>query len=62
MISADGRTVWMRNIVRVMVENNEPKELIGVMIDLTERKKAEDELQSSRERLRALSAHLQFVR
>jgi PAS domain S-box-containing protein len=62
MIAADGRTVWMRNLVRVMIENNEPKELIGVMIDLTERKKAEIELKQSRERLRALSAHLQFVR
>jgi PAS domain S-box-containing protein len=62
MIAADGRIVSMRNFVRVMIENNEPKELIGVMIDLTERKKAEDDLKQSRERLRALSAHLQFVR
>ena len=62
MIRADGQSIWMRNIVRVMVENEEPKELIGVMIDLSERKKAEDEIRQSRERLRALSAHLQFVR
>jgi PAS domain S-box-containing protein len=62
MLASDGRTIWMRNIVRVMLENDEPKELIGVMIDLTERKKAEDEIRQSRERLRALSAHLQFVR
>jgi PAS domain S-box-containing protein len=62
MIAADGRAIWMRNIVRVVVENDEPRELIGVMIDLTERKKAEDEIRQSRERLRALSAHLQFVR
>jgi signal transduction histidine kinase len=61
-MAADGRAVWMRNIVRVGVENDEPRELIGVMIDLTERKKAEDEIRQSRERLRALSAHLQFVR
>jgi two-component system, NarL family, sensor histidine kinase UhpB len=62
MVAADGRAIWMRNIVRVVVENDEPRELIGVMIDLTERKKAEDEIRQSRERLRALSAHLQFVR
>ena len=62
MIKADGETIWVRNIVRVMIENDEPKELIGVMIDLSERKKAEDEIRQSRERLRALSAHLQFVR
>ena len=62
MIASDGRTIWVRNIVRVMLEHDEPKEVIGVMIDLTERKKAEDEIRQSRERLRALSAHLQFVR
>ena len=62
MVASDGRTIWVRNIVRVMLENEEPKELIGVIIDLTERKKAEDEIRQSRERLRALSAHLQFVR
>jgi two-component system sensor histidine kinase UhpB len=62
VIAADGRTIWMRNIVRVVIENDEPRELIGVMINLTDRKKAEDEIRQSRERLRALSAHLQFVR
>lgn len=62
IVSSNGNALWVRNIVRVMLENDEPKELIGVMIDLTERKKAEDEIRQSRERLRALSAHLQFVR
>lgn len=41
MIAADGRVVWLRDSVRVLLENGEPSELAGVMIDITHRKLAD---------------------
>lgn len=46
MIAADGRTVWLRNIVSVIVENNTACKLCGIMLDITERKLAEEERQA----------------
>ena len=42
MEAADGRTVWLRNLVTVIVENGQPRELMGVSVDITERKLAEE--------------------
>ncbi len=44
MIAADGRSVWLRDIVTVTVENDRPVKLQGVMVDITERKRAEEEI------------------
>lgn len=41
MVAADGRIIWLRDIVTVQVENNEAVRLSGVMIDITEQKKGE---------------------
>jgi PAS domain S-box-containing protein len=41
MIAADGRTVWLRNVVSVAVEEDVATKLRGVMIDITERKRVE---------------------
>ncbi len=42
MIAADGRTIWMHDVVRVIPgENGKPQELVGVMLDITARKDAE---------------------
>ncbi|MFZ3216682.1 MAG: PAS domain-containing protein [Candidatus Acidiferrales bacterium] len=41
MIAADGRTVWLHEIVNVIVENGAAKELVAVSGDITERKIAE---------------------
>jgi PAS domain S-box-containing protein len=41
MIAADARVVWLRNIVNVVVEGTTPREVVGVSIDITERKNAE---------------------
>jgi PAS domain S-box-containing protein len=41
MIAADGRVVWLRNIVNVIVEGMRPQEVVGVSVDITERKDAE---------------------
>lgn len=41
LVSADGRTVWVRDIVTVVIENDRPTLLRGVMIDVTKAKRAE---------------------
>jgi PAS domain S-box-containing protein len=41
MIAANGRVVWLRNSVRVVLNRDGEKELVGVMIDITERTRAE---------------------
>src|SRR5439155_870242 len=41
MIAANGRVVWLRNSVRVVMNRDGEKELVGVMIDITERTRAE---------------------
>lgn len=42
MIAADGNTVWLRTFVNFIIENNQPIELVGVSVDITECKKAEE--------------------
>jgi PAS domain S-box-containing protein len=41
MIAADGRTVWLRDIVNVVVENEKAVKLRGIMVDITAHKRAE---------------------
>jgi PAS domain S-box-containing protein len=43
MIAADGRTVWLRDTVRVMSENHRPIRFYGVMVDISDRVRAEEE-------------------
>jgi PAS domain S-box-containing protein len=44
MIAADGRTVWLHEIVNVIVENGVPSGLVGVSADITARKLAEESM------------------
>lgn len=44
MIAADGRILWLRDVVAVIMENNVPVRLSGIMVDITETKKMEAEL------------------
>jgi PAS domain S-box-containing protein len=39
MIAADGRIVWLHDIVRLIVEEGVARESIGVMVDITEQKR-----------------------
>ena len=47
MIAADGRVVWIRALITVVVEKERATRLRGVMVDVTERKRAEDALRRS---------------
>ncbi len=62
MIAADGRVVWLADFVSVVVENNRPVQLRGIMVDISVRKKAEEELTEKNLQLKNLSSHLQHVR
>ena len=42
-IAADGRHVWIRDVVSVIMGDDGPKEVIGFMFDITERKRAEEQ-------------------
>lgn len=45
-IAADGRIVWLRDLVTVIVEDGVPVKLRGVMLDITQQKGAEDKLRT----------------
>lgn len=47
MIAADGRTVWLQDIVTVEADEDGPLLLRGVMVDITHRKEAEERLRQS---------------
>ena len=54
MIASDGRVVWIHDIVNVVFMNGEPHTLLGFLVDVTDGKRAEEELRRSEERLRLL--------
>jgi PAS domain S-box-containing protein len=60
MIAADGRIVWLHDIVTVVRLDDGGVRLRGIMFDITERKKADDALRASEERLRVMfdTSHL----
>src|SRR5438445_11237605 len=41
MIAADGSVVWLRDLMTVVREGDRPAQLRGVMVDITERKRTE---------------------
>ena len=51
MMTADGREVWFHDSVHAVVEDGTSKELIGVMVDITDRKGAEHSLMEMTGRL-----------
>ena len=54
MIAADGRIVWLHDIVTAVRAGNGDLLLRGIMFDITEQKKAEDALRANEERLRVI--------
>ncbi|MCX6043560.1 MAG: PAS domain S-box protein, partial [Chloroflexi bacterium] len=55
MIAADGRVLWLKDMITVVVENNQVVKLRGVMFDITERKQADEQLQRYTHTLEALN-------
>ncbi len=63
MLSKDKRELWFRDeAVVVKNELDQPQFLQGILIDITEQKRVEEELKSSREQLRELAAHIEAIR
>jgi PAS domain S-box-containing protein len=54
MVAADGRTVWLHDRAVVVASDGRPKMLQGLLVDVTERKRAEKALQDSERRYRTL--------
>ena len=54
MIAADGSIVWLHDIVSVKVEPNGAPCLTGIMLDITKRKRAEEELRKQTEILQTI--------
>ena len=55
MIAADGKEVWFYDTVTVESENGIPIKTRAVMLDITERKKAEEALRESEKRYQAIA-------
>lgn len=54
MIAANGKVVWIHDVVSVVAEAGKPKKRRGVMVDVTDRKNAEAELRKREEHFRLL--------
>jgi PAS domain S-box-containing protein len=55
MIAADGRAVWLRDLVTVVVEEDRATRLRGVMVDITKRKQSEEALRQAQADLALVS-------
>jgi PAS domain S-box-containing protein len=51
MLAADGRTVWLRDLVTVVVEGDRTVRLRGVMVDISERVRASEALREAQTEL-----------
>jgi PAS domain S-box-containing protein len=62
-LKKNGAVVWGLLVVSLVKDQvGRPMYAVGMVEDITERKRAEEELQQSRDTLRALAAHLQRIR
>jgi PAS domain S-box-containing protein len=55
MIAADGRVVWMHDLVTVVMEDGQPVRLRGLMVDITARRQAEEALRARHQEFQALA-------
>ncbi|MTI21849.1 PAS domain S-box protein [Fulvivirga sp. RKSG066] len=64
MLHKDGHYIWVWSRGEIIRDSNNEstKRVVGTHIDISERKKSEEELKEINDRLRKLSAHLQTIR
>jgi PAS domain S-box-containing protein len=55
LLAADGRVVWLRDIVSVVMERGEAVRLRGIMVDVTDKRHAEEALRESESLYRLLA-------
>ncbi|MCF8240222.1 MAG: PAS domain S-box protein [Melioribacteraceae bacterium] len=60
-IKKNGSVLWLRDIVSVVIQNDKPVLLRGIMIDITPEKKAEQALIESEERYKRLVEESPFI-
>lgn len=56
MVTADGRTVWVRDIMSVVGKNGGREMLAGFMLDITNRRAAEESLRENRQFIEQVAA------
>lgn len=62
-ICAEGKIIWLQSRFRLLCDENEtPEKLVGIAIDITDRKTAEDKLRSSWLREQAIARTLERMR
>ena len=60
--TADGDALWMKDYIKVIYERGVPAKMRGIMVDISERKKAEAELeQAKRLAMHAVGAKSEFL-
>ncbi|MFO0983268.1 MAG: response regulator [Planctomycetota bacterium] len=59
MVSAKGQDVWLHDLVTVETAAGKPTRLRGVMVDVTERKRSEEELRRAKESAESANRRLQ---
>jgi PAS domain S-box-containing protein len=61
MIAADGGTVWLRDLVTVIIEDDRLTKLRGVMVDVTKHKLAEEQLTNTEALLRSVISNTPVI-
>ncbi len=54
VVAADGRIVWVRDLIRILTNDGQPQSILGIMIDVTRSKQIEQELTRYRQHLEEL--------
>lgn len=54
MLAADGRVVWLKDNVTIIMKDNSPQLLRGIMVDITEQKLIAEKIETSEKKLRSI--------